>query len=286
MLQNVHEHVSPVDMPSIPDDIVADITDHLQSDKATLSACSVVSTSWSRHARRQLFRRVVVQSDGEGPEFRTLHDFLVKHPELSLFIKELELGWVPENMVRDNRTLISLHLVASILAQLPNLKKVTFRGLNFDDDHHPSTASPKQSDPFPLDSVTFFDVTSKPSVWDSLVSLFSSKELCIFMDQVPERSLSQGHRRQHSAQSLTVQRLQLAAMSGGVIQGTIASALASGCLRSLDVALLPRSVLGPIGSLVQRSSSTLLDLHLNLCALRGREGYRTLRWHPVSPFIS
>lgn len=76
-------------IPQIPDDIVADIVDRLHRDKATLSSCALVASSWSHHARRNLFRRIIIQSQRTDPHIENFLDFVNSHPEVAPFVKEL-----------------------------------------------------------------------------------------------------------------------------------------------------------------------------------------------------
>lgn len=256
-------------LPQIPDDLVADIMDHLGNDKETIDACSVVCKSWSYHARRQLFHKVVVRDEKGGRRVSEFTAFVEAHPEVTRFIKYLELAWVPERMVDEARPHITCAMIVAIVKHLSNLKGITFRGLRFTGKIRPTDAS---FQPFSVDRITFFDVTSTSALWINILTLFSFKELHIHLDPVND-SKTVHPDTSYPSSTITMQSLKLAAVEALAVERAVEPVLASNCLISLDVAISQRGQTRSIGALVTKSASTLQHVHLDMCALRRPEAY-------------
>ena len=78
-------------VPQLPDDILQEITEHINSDLRTLCSCALASRAWVRYCQVWIFRRVDLRSSDDKPRFIKLREVLEKNPSLADHTRELHL---------------------------------------------------------------------------------------------------------------------------------------------------------------------------------------------------
>lgn len=113
------EHGSQI--PALYPEIIEDILRHLESDKAALMACALVSRTWVYTTRRHLFRNLQIRE--AQPD---LVPFLANTPTISRHIQELRLGH--SSPVVKSRHRLNTTTIRDILRNLPALTSLTLDG--------------------------------------------------------------------------------------------------------------------------------------------------------------
>ena len=82
---------------ALPLELADAILEHASHDKATLSACTLVSHAWRNLARPHLFSSLTVACQETFDDF---DDFLGSHPDIARLVRRLELQPLGKDIIR------------------------------------------------------------------------------------------------------------------------------------------------------------------------------------------
>ncbi|KIY53303.1 hypothetical protein FISHEDRAFT_55372 [Fistulina hepatica ATCC 64428] len=118
------------DFSALPPELLDEVFSHLHSDKATLRACSLVSSNWLLNSRRHLFYHLQLRVDSFSSFFffaadqaydellssySSLLNFLTSHPDITRLIRQISI------QIDVQRTEL-VNVICDILHCIPTLK--------------------------------------------------------------------------------------------------------------------------------------------------------------------
>jgi len=94
---------------AIPQDIIDNVVEAVGNDKHLLKKCALVSSSFLRPSRKQLFSKIFLSSDKKSQRF---HQFLVQNPDIQSFVRSIAIipHWSSKTSEFQNSTLAILRL--------------------------------------------------------------------------------------------------------------------------------------------------------------------------------
>jgi len=88
---------------AIPQDIIDNVVEAVGNNKCVLKRCALVSSSFLRPSRKQLFSKISLRSDRDSKRF---HQFLVQNPVIQSFVRSIAIiqHWGSKNSEFHNST--------------------------------------------------------------------------------------------------------------------------------------------------------------------------------------
>ncbi|KAH8094652.1 hypothetical protein BXZ70DRAFT_946982 [Cristinia sonorae] len=270
-----------VNVPPIPEDLVADITEHLSGDNQTLKACSRVSKTWSYHARKPLFRTLVVRP-GPAPtnkRFTRFHNFIQSNPTIASCIKQLELASLNLDEPARNTNLAQVNTsLVHLLEKLPNLQRLILNNISL-------AGSPPEHGvtPFPLHSLKCINISSTTTQWFCMLQHIVCKELYIQMDPINDapRAPLTSDTPAEDIPHLPITSLSLVGVDSPALQHAVVPLLEENSLQSLYAATYRTDQLHVVGAMIAKSERSLHSLHIDMSALRDRAAYLPNTWEQL-----
>ncbi|KAH9889082.1 hypothetical protein C8Q73DRAFT_794062 [Cubamyces lactineus] len=129
----------------LPVELIHAILEHASHEKATLSACALVSHTWCDLSRPHLFSSLAIASQGTFDEFG---EFLNSHPDVARYVRRLELRHLPGSLIFGNsHANVAIDALDTLITELPELQVLHLRELWFKDTTRDSACTPNPSTP-------------------------------------------------------------------------------------------------------------------------------------------
>ena len=108
-------------LDGVPGELIDAVLDHLDNDRVSLRACTLVSSSWWSFARCHLFYTVVCRPDTPHLSLRHLSNFLSSTPDVVPHIRSLKIvGGKPAS-----ETEVAVEDIVPLLSALPKLESLS-----------------------------------------------------------------------------------------------------------------------------------------------------------------